>query len=85
MRFLNSAVDRVSCDSYLVRYNLRQYIKVTIENLGVTDINHNDINSLYQIILVSCTSLMVGYLFDTGVLYIAVFSSELCCPVVFLS
>ena len=69
VRFLNSVVDGVSCGYDLVRGRPRKYIKGTTYYIGVTDTNHNSNNILYQIIGGSCSAVMVGYLFDPGLLY----------------
>ena len=47
MRFLNSAVDGVSCESFMIQESLLNYMYVDVCYVGFIDTNHNVKNNRY--------------------------------------
>ena len=85
MRFLKSAVYGVSCESRWVQETIRRFIFGKCQHVGITDPNHKIKNNRYQNLGGSFPSVMVGYLFDPGLLHIAGMSHKLCLPEEFAS
>ena len=80
MRFLNSAVDGVSCESFMIQESLLNYMAGDVCYVGFIDTNHNVKNNRYQMIGGSCTAIIGGYLYDIGLLQAAEVTRELWQP-----
>ena len=85
MRFLNSAVDGILCESKWVQEIIRRFLCGTCQHVGITEPNHNIKNNRYHNLVGSCTAVVGGYLFDTGLLKPAGVSHKMWHPKEFTS
>ena len=79
MRFLNSAVDGVSCESKWVQVNIRMFMREQCQHVGIIDTNHNIKNNQYHNLVGSCAAIMRGYRFYPGLLQIEGVPHKMCC------
>ena len=68
MRFLNSAVDGLPCESVMIQEALLNYMSVDVCYVGLINTNHNMKNNCYQMIGGSCAAILGGYVYDIGLL-----------------
>ena len=71
MRFLNSAVDGVSCESFMIQESLLNYMAGDVCYVGFIDTNHNVKNNRYQMIGGSFAAIIEGYVYDIGLIQAA--------------
>ena len=59
------------CDSKWVQDTIYKFLHLQCHNIGLTDTKYNIKNNRWQNLGGSCAAVMVGYLFDPGLFYIA--------------